>query len=267
LTSVNFLENVEKYMKLFSYGKNPKGSTALCLFETDFLTFINDLFLWWSELGCHYDCYNINGLSWVEFFEVYDNLQPRYVVTPTQNQWVVFFDNNVIGGVHWSVFRNMAERLKIRSVGLLIDDLEIARADNRPFGLQFMYADARHKQTIDRSIALIRDNNKWMFEQYGNPLPFEKTTEYLHKKKADRLTTSLIKDYLFCLGIDSDSDNFIIPEKSLGIKEHIQPRDKIQSETDIKKTITLLKQAMVNEEQEKGHWIVQDGQSGITRIF
>jgi len=253
-------------MKLLSYGKNPKGSTALCLFEADFPTFVNDFFMWWTELGRHYDCYSINGLSWLSFFEVYDNLRPRYLITPTRSQWILFFDNSVIGGVHYSIFRNMAVRLKTRSVGILIDDLEKARSDNRPFGLQFMYADARYNQIADRSLALVYDNNKWSFEQYGSPLPFEKAEDYLRKKKADRLTITLIKEYLSCLGIDSEGEDFIIPENSLGIKEYIHASDKTQVEADIQKTICLLNKALADSNQSGGSWIVNDGQTGVTRI-
>ena len=211
-------------MKLFSYGKHPKCSTALCLFEIDFQTFTKNFCEWWSELGNQYDCFRINGQSWLEFFEQYDVFNPRYIITPTRAKWVVFFDNSVGGFIHWSVFRHMAERLKIRSVGILIDDNEVALTQNRPYGTQFMYADDRGQEPIDRTISLIRDGKKWEFDQCGDPLPFEKTELYFNRKKADRLSTALISEYLACLGIDSESEDFLIPEQSLGIKKYIKPK-------------------------------------------
>ena len=210
-------------MKLFSYGKHPKGSTAMCLFETDFETFTKSFFEWWSELGRKYDCFNINGLSWLDFFERYDNLHPRYIITPTRANWVIFFYNSGIGSIHGSAHSHMARRLKIRSVGITIDDNEVALMQNRPYGTQFWYADGRGQRTIDRAIDLIRDGKKWEFQQYGDPLPFEKPEVYLSRKKADRLSTALISEYLACLGIDSESEDFLIPEQSLGIKEYIKP--------------------------------------------
>jgi hypothetical protein len=237
-------------MKLFSYGKHPSGSTGLCLFETDFATFTKDLCEWWSELGWKYDCFNVNGVSWLDFFERYDNLYPRYIITPTRTNWVIFFDNNIIGDIYWSVFRNMAERLKIRSVGILIDNNEIARLQNRPFGMKFWYADSRDRQTIDRCVTLIRDGNKWEFDQYGDPLPFEKAEVYLNRKKADRLSIALISEYLACLGIDSESDDFLIPEQSLGIKRYIQPQTDEQVNAVMQKMVQIANESFADTGQK-----------------
>lgn len=57
-----------------------------------------------------------------------------------------------------------------------------------------------------RSIAAANDGGRWVFEQSGDPFPFEETHQYTQKRKRDRFTKRMLDSYLRGLGAKPLSD-------------------------------------------------------------
>lgn len=73
-----------------------------------------------------------------------------------------------------------------------------------------------------RSIELT-DQEKWQFDQGGEPLPFEDTEKYKEKFARNRFTPEMLQKYLLHYKIDYFNDDFYMPEGSKAyIIEHIR---------------------------------------------
>ena len=57
-----------------------------------------------------------------------------------------------------------------------------------------------------RSIAAANDGGTWVFEQHGEPFPFEETQQYSQKRKRDRFVKPMLDAYLRGLGAEPLSD-------------------------------------------------------------
>ena len=51
-----------------------------------------------------------------------------------------------------------------------------------------------------RSIAALNDGGRWVFEQSGAPFAFEDQTRYAAKRKRDRFTAEMLREYLAAFG-------------------------------------------------------------------
>ena len=248
-------------MNLFSYGKHPKGTSGLSFFECPFDYFVKGFLQWRQEIGKTCQTYAINGLQWKEFFQTYDNLNEKYIITPTNSKWTVFFDNSLSGYPEFSIIYYMAQSLKIRSVGISIDYWDCAKENQRPYGLAFNYFDGRSEFT-GRTIALICDGGKWTFDSRYAPLPFEDINRYNEKKKKDRFDLEMLTSYLLALGIDLHDENWLLPNKAIGIVESY----KQQASCDfIQETANKL--IDIASQNENGTWIVYDGSNNSEYRF
>jgi hypothetical protein len=57
-----------------------------------------------------------------------------------------------------------------------------------------------------RAIAAANDGGRWVFETTGEPLPFERIDNYKQRRRADRLTSDLLYEYLRALHVPIDDE-------------------------------------------------------------
>ena len=60
-----------------------------------------------------------------------------------------------------------------------------------------------------RSIAAINDGGRWIFDESGERFPFEQVGRYEERRKRDRFTREMLRDYLREFGIELLSDEFL----------------------------------------------------------
>lgn len=72
--------------------------------------------------------------------------------------------------------------------------------------------------SIERSIVAANDGGKWVFDTYGKPFDFENQEAYANPRISDRLTASMVHQYLRELQVPIDTEpswhNAILLEKS-----------------------------------------------------
>ena len=56
----------------------------------------------------------------------------------------------------------------------------------------------------------MNDGGRWVFEQSGEPYPFEKLDAYERSRKRDRFTRELLEEYLQHFGIRPFADDFFV---------------------------------------------------------
>ena len=59
-----------------------------------------------------------------------------------------------------------------------------------------------------RTVYAMRDSDRWVFFEKGDPLPFENLDQYLAQRKRDRLTPEIISTYLKRIGYGSLRQEF-----------------------------------------------------------
>jgi hypothetical protein len=57
-----------------------------------------------------------------------------------------------------------------------------------------------------RSIYAADDGGRWVFDQVGEPFPFEDLEAYTRRRIRDRFTPAMMGDYLRGLGVDVDAE-------------------------------------------------------------
>ncbi len=63
-----------------------------------------------------------------------------------------------------------------------------------------------------RSMGALNDGGRWVFDQFGEPFPFEKVEQYQSRRVRDRFTFDMLKEYLGHLGLSPFEENFYLPE-------------------------------------------------------
>lgn len=60
-----------------------------------------------------------------------------------------------------------------------------------------------------RSIAAMNDGGRWVFEESGERFPFEQVARYAERRKRDRFTSEMLRDYLRECGVQLFADEFL----------------------------------------------------------
>jgi hypothetical protein len=63
-----------------------------------------------------------------------------------------------------------------------------------------------------RAVSASNDGGRWVFEQSGEPFPFEKVEQYQARKIRDRFTFDMLQEYLRHLGLTPFEEDFYLPE-------------------------------------------------------
>src|SRR5436190_18057383 len=58
-----------------------------------------------------------------------------------------------------------------------------------------------------RSICALNGGGRWIFEEFGDRYPFEQPERYSLRRKRDRFTREMIRDYLRHFGVELFSDD------------------------------------------------------------
>ena len=63
-----------------------------------------------------------------------------------------------------------------------------------------------------RSLAAANDGGRWVFDQFGEPFPFEKLEQYQARRLRDRFTFDMLQEYLHHLGLSPFEESFYLPD-------------------------------------------------------
>ncbi|HEY0096744.1 MAG TPA: hypothetical protein VGB96_20600 [Archangium sp.] len=63
-----------------------------------------------------------------------------------------------------------------------------------------------------RALGASNDGGRWVFDQSGEPFPFEKLEQYQARRVRDRFTFDMLKEYLRHLGLSPFEEDFYLPD-------------------------------------------------------
>ena len=63
-----------------------------------------------------------------------------------------------------------------------------------------------------RALGASNDGGRWVFDQFGEPVPFEQLEKYQERRVKDRFTFDMLKEYLRHLGLSPFEEGFYLPE-------------------------------------------------------
>ena len=141
----------------------------------------------------------------------------RELFIPTRSAWTAYVENGWTGTDAASPLRYMARRLSIRCLRVVAVPHTL-RGDHGRYGsvMLGLYGPERPGKISNtvRALAAANDGGRWVFEQSGEPFPFEQVEKYQARRVRDRFTFEMLKDYLRHLGLAPFEEDFYMPPGS-----------------------------------------------------
>jgi hypothetical protein len=144
-----------------------------------------------------------------------DAERQRYLFMPTRSSWTAYLDNGWRGTDAASAMGYMAEAIGCRGLRVVAVPHTL-RKDKGRYGAMMLEVYGPHKTdwlNYLRTICAANDGGRWVFEQSGQPFPFEKLERYQERRVRDRFTFDMLKDYLHHLDLDPFEEDFYLPER------------------------------------------------------
>jgi hypothetical protein len=138
----------------------------------------------------------------------------RELFIPTRSPWTVYVENGWGGTDASSVMRYMARTLGCRSLRVVAVPHTL-RKDKGRYGAVMLEVYGPHQTArlnLVRALGASNDGGRWVFDQSGEPFPFEKVEQYQARRVRDRFTFDMLKEYLHQLGLSPFEEDFYLPE-------------------------------------------------------
>jgi hypothetical protein len=141
----------------------------------------------------------------------------RELFIPTRSAWTAYVENGWTGTDAASPMSYMARRLSIRGLRVVAVPHTL-RGDRGRYGAVMLEVygpkqPGKISSTV-RALAAANDGGRWVFEQEGEPFPFEHVEQYQARRVRDRFTFEMLKDYLRHLGLSPFEEDFYMPPGS-----------------------------------------------------
>jgi hypothetical protein len=144
--------------------------------------------------------------------EMLDRLLPltgpllRHLWVRTNASWTAYFDNFVNGGDPYGPVHQGSLQIPCRGV-MILNKPQTPKSYG---GTRFTIFGSKSPVglNVDREISAINDGGRWAWDQSGDPLPFEETSQYESRRIRDRLTPEMLDRYCTAIGIRAFDDAF-----------------------------------------------------------
>jgi hypothetical protein len=149
------------------------------------------------------------------FNPMVNNLDTKFLFVDTTSSWSVFFQKDYEHPQSFCQFsvKKIARSAQCRGLTVTCSGNACRNPDKTIFVdydyIVFDYIDT--DENDNRAIWLAREDNRWLFETYGKPLPFEQVDKYKEKRTRDRFTPDMLEQYCSSLGIQLLDPGFYGP--------------------------------------------------------
>lgn len=138
----------------------------------------------------------------------------RELFVPTRSQWTAYFDNGW-RGTDPSAVKFLCLKLGCR--GMRVDAVPHTHrpgAGGRWGAAMFEVYGPRPNpiQNYVRTVTAMNDGGRWIFEESGEPFPFEQVERYTERIKRKRFTFEMLRDYAAALGVKAFDEEFYLPD-------------------------------------------------------
>jgi hypothetical protein len=138
----------------------------------------------------------------------------RHLFMPTRSAWTAYVDNGWRGTDAMSAMSYMAETLGCRGLRVVAVPNTYRNGDGR-YGAVMLSMYGPHQTAwlnYVRVVSASNDGGRWVFDQFGEPFPFEKREQYQARRVRDRFTFDMLKEYLRHLGLSPFEEDFYLPQ-------------------------------------------------------
>lgn len=125
-----------------------------------------------------------------------------HVCVPLSEAWTVVVNDAALGTDLGVIPTHATRRFGCRSIRAVTRE---AGQDRPPARILEVYGPGGSQpRLLERSLAVLQDGTRWVFETSGVPFDFEETLAYESRSPADRLTSAMVLRYLRALGVPID---------------------------------------------------------------
>lgn len=157
----------------------------------------------------------------------------RHLFVPTASGWCAYFDNGHRGTDAASAMSYLARRIQCRGlrVTAVPDTIEgefnSARGQYGAVVLEIYGPHQTDFLNYVRSISVVNDGGRWVFDQSGAPFAFEDTEQYTLRKVKDRFTFNLLERYLHELGLAPFDEAFYLPDRDTAAATLVEKKGEV----------------------------------------
>jgi hypothetical protein len=142
----------------------------------------------------------------------------RHLLIPTRSAWTAYVANGWTGTDAASPMSYMARRLSIRCLRVVAVPHTPRKNQGVRYGAVMLDVFGPEQpgkiHNYVRALEVANDGGRWVFEQEGEPFPFEQVERYQARRVRDRFTFEMLKDYLRHLGLEPFEEDFYMPPGS-----------------------------------------------------
>ncbi len=139
----------------------------------------------------------------------------RRLFIPTRSAWTAYVSNQWTGTDAASPMSTMARRLSIRCLRVVAVPHTLRKHQGGRYGAvmldMFGPEQPGKLNNYVRAVEVANDGGRWVFDQEGEPFPFEQVEQYQARRVRDRFTFDMLKDYLRHLGLAPFEEDFYLP--------------------------------------------------------
>jgi hypothetical protein len=138
----------------------------------------------------------------------------RMVFAPTASEWTAYFDNGWRGTDAAGPMSVLAGKLHCEGMRVTAVHHHMPKKpkpdEPTAYGAMILEVyDPTGKSR--RTITAANDGGSWVFDQSGEPYPFEDVEAYATKRIRDRFTVEMLEKYLKHLGLDAFNKDWYMP--------------------------------------------------------
>jgi hypothetical protein len=137
----------------------------------------------------------------------------RHLFMPTRGCWTAYVDNGWTGTDAASAMGYMARTVGCRGLRVVAVPNTYRKGEGR-YGAVMLEVYGPHQTAWLnhlRAVSASNDGGRWVFDQFGEPFPFEKLEQYQARRVKDRFTFDMLKEYLHHLGLSPFEEDFYLP--------------------------------------------------------
>ncbi|MFE8603033.1 hypothetical protein [Archangium violaceum] len=138
----------------------------------------------------------------------------RDLFIPTRSPWTAYVENGWGGTDAASPMRHMARTVGCRGMRVVAVPHTYRNGEGR-YGAVMLDVYGPHQTdwlNYIRALGASNDGGRWVFDQAGEPFPFEKLEQYQARRVRDRFTFDMLKEYLRHLGLSPFEEGFYLPQ-------------------------------------------------------
>jgi hypothetical protein len=138
----------------------------------------------------------------------------RHLFMPTRSPWTAYVENARGGTDAASAMAYMARTVNCQGLRVVAVPNTYRKGEGR-FGAVMLEVYGPHQTAwlnYVRVVSASNDGGRWVFDQFGEPFPFEKLKQYQSRRVRDRFTFDMLAEYLRHLGLSPFEEGFYLPE-------------------------------------------------------